>query len=115
MTRKSLRAAAEGLPEITRRLFLLNTASAGAVLATAAAPAMAVQPVDPVERVAAAVEKLKAALAAYAAGRSGQWQACLIQRDDGRVVHVVSLWGAHDKEELILDRDGKPARKGGAS
>lgn len=111
MTRNRTRASAEGLPEINRRRFLFNTASAGAMMASATVPAMAVQPVDPKERIAAAVRELEAAMTDYMVGRSGYWQACLIQGDNGRVTRVVARFGGED----ILDRDGKPAAEGGAS
>lgn len=60
-TNDATRATAEGLPTLTRRLFLRNTAVAGAIAATAV-PAVAEPSIlTPRERLDAAIEELKAA------------------------------------------------------
>jgi len=70
------------MQNITRRLFLRNTAAAGAVGATIAAPVAveAAQPMTPRERFDAAVEQLKAA-AKEIDPRIERWD-CSIAEDD---------------------------------
>lgn len=62
MSNTLIPATAEGLPKITRRLFLRHTAAAGAASAAVAVPATATAQSTPDDRIRAAMQEIEAAM-----------------------------------------------------
>lgn len=99
---------------ITRRLFLRNTAAAGAVGATIAAPAVAepAQPLSPDERIEAAIEEIKAAMWEKWPNAPLNITDC-DNGDTGMVIIVTHL--GDDEPGMVRHRRIGTARMGGAS
>lgn len=117
MPNTTVPAAATGLPEINRRSFLLQSATAGAAIsAPTAAHALAAAP-SIEERVADAVRELEDALRAYMEGREGVFHVTLVQKDLPEYGNVMRIVCRHHEREChnILDRAGNVVGEGGAA